>query len=294
MFSKSISPIKILNSAIGLVFLILLTTSNVYAEKSLREKFRTGDTSSSSSEQSLKEQFQTQDLTITPEYRVLSQKEAWESITPAKDLLKTWKLLTADSSDLFQCGLRPGMISNAKQPSNWLAKNTHNQCDASGTGGVCFTFGVRSNNNDFRYIFDRKSNQISILGQYDVKRGDLLMGDLWHKRGQYLAFTRLGSMIAYSENRGLTNPFPTLRALGDLKCELYPIENNLYCLSKGNVSQIQCLRVSKIPLMETLQEYAATFNKVRAIAECQSYNTGNSKFQFDCERTTWKKFVVGN
>ena len=85
------NSMKTVNSAISLALLILITASNVHAEKSLREKFSTGDTSSSSSEQTLKEQFQTQDLTITPEYRVLSQKEAWESITPAKDLLKTWK-----------------------------------------------------------------------------------------------------------------------------------------------------------------------------------------------------------
>jgi hypothetical protein len=285
------SSMNTVNSAIGLVFLILITASNVHAEKSLREKFRTGDTSSSSSEQSLKERFQTQDLTITPEYRVLSQKEAWESITPAMDMVKTWKLLTADTSDLFQCGYYPRMIIKSEiQPSSWLREKTYKQCDASGLGGVCYIFGQRSNNNAFRYIFDRKNNQINMIGQYDVKRGDLLLGA--RKRSLNVNGERLPSVIAYSENRGLNNPFPSLRSVTG--CELYPLDNKLYCLRTGDVEQIECIQISKMPLLEKLQEYAASFNKSRAVVECMSYNVNNNRFQHDCMRHTWKNFVDGN
>ena len=246
-------------------------------------------------QQSLKDGYETQHLRTSPEYMVLSEAEALKQVRHGKDLIKTWNLINKNVSELFQCGRRPRMITHLQQPSVWIQEKTYDECDMS-FGGVCYNFGTVSDHSRFRYIFDRDSGQIFLLGQYDVKLSSLLFAP--RPRDLPRAITsskRISAIVAYSENQGLKNSFPDLFIGQDVepkqRCELFPLENSLYCQSSGGIVKYNCEAMSKAPIINVLQMYFANFTQARALAECLSYNVENKIYQRDCEKNKWREFT---
>ena len=243
-------------------------------------------------QQSLKDGYETQHLRTSPEYTVLSEADALKQVRHGKDLIKTWNLINKNTSELFQCGRRPGMVTHLQQPSTWIQKKTYDECDMN-FGGVCYNFGTVADHSRFRYIVDRDSAQAFLLGQYDVKLSSLLFAPRPRDLPRAMNNSkRISSIVAYTENKGLKNSFPDLFvSSSEQRCELFPSENSLYCQSSGGIVKYNCEAMSKAPVINILQMYFANFTKARALAECLSYNVENEIYQRDCRKSKWREFT---
>lgn len=247
-------------------------------------------------QQGLKDLFGKQDMLGSPEYRVLTEEQAWEQVPQGIDINKTWSLITKDNSALFQCGIVPGSSArNMMQPSIWLSERTYNYCDTS-SRGICFKW-LSGSKHPFRYVIDSEIKQTFILGEYYVRTHQQFgvpVEQAIKNKGQ------IGSIVSYTPNLGL-NPIPGIKIdnnnykdqeTSKTGCELYPLDQELYCQgSDGRVRKIDCVKTSKAQVIDQLKRYAFNFIKQRAVAECQSYNTLDITFKNACrEDKMWKKF----
>jgi hypothetical protein len=237
-------------------------------------------------QQSLKDRFNKQDMLGSPEYRVLTEEQAWKQVPQGRDINKTWSLITKDNSALFQCGVVPGSSArNMSQPSIWLGEQTYNLCDVS-VLGICFSW-LSGSKFPFRYIIDSENKQTYILGEYYVKTHQQFGVP---PKQAYMNKGQIGSIVSYTPNLGL-NPIPDIKISQDSRCELYPIDQELYCTSGVRVNRVDCVSTSKAQVIEQLKRYAFNFIKQRAVAECQSYNTVDVVFKNACkDDKMWKKF----
>jgi hypothetical protein len=234
------------------------------------------------SAQSLTEQFSQQGQHV-PEYRVVSERNAWEEVEQGRDISHAWDLVNSNSIEIFRCG---DNSSNLSQPSLHFSE-TKGYCDFA-LGGICYSMDSSVKNAPFLYAVDRADQGVYFIGEYSV-RGLYQFGvprDIEVRRPNPARIKGI-----FFQHEGSVGSRISFKMQSD--CELNTLENALYC-SAGNgqrVYRTQCHPYSLQAMRNEVLDFAYRFIESRAIAECQSSRVRDASHQAYCIGPGWENFI---